>query len=165
MELYKYCKREHVPLKGTSGLLRIGTLYDYKKTDKYGEFVSDMHEGSKLISGTAMDLNANNFHLYPGLRGLINLDGGGSIGRVEVSNCTLMCPDMYIFLRPESIRVQNTSGGTWKRGMTRAIKSIPRVFSFAKYHGFLARALSSSDSLLSIMSRDLTYRLLTCIPQ
>lgn len=97
MELYKYCKREHVPLKGTSGLLRIGTLYDYKKTDKYGEFVSDMHEGSKLISGTAMDLNANNFHLYPGLRGLINLDGGGSIGRVEVSNCTLMCPDMYIF--------------------------------------------------------------------
>jgi hypothetical protein len=35
----------------TDGSLRIGTLYEYRKTDKYGELVGDADEGTKRLDG------------------------------------------------------------------------------------------------------------------
>ena len=97
MELFKYCKRAHVPIVHSKGAVLIGTLFDFRKTDKYGELIADQHEGSKAISGTATNLNAINVHLYPGLKGLINLSSGATIGQINVSNYTVSCQNMFVF--------------------------------------------------------------------
>ena len=79
------------------GAVLIGTLFDFRKTDKYGELIADRHEGTKHISGTAADLDATNTHLYPGLNGLINISGGGKVGQISVSNCTVACGNLFVF--------------------------------------------------------------------
>ena len=97
MELFKYCKRAHVPLAHSKGAVLVGTLFDFQKTDKYGELVADLHEGSKSISGTATNLNSANVHLYPGLKGLVSVGSGATIGRINVANYTVSCQNMFVF--------------------------------------------------------------------
>lgn len=97
MELYKYCKRDHLPLRGSSCSVRVGTLHDYRNTEKYGELISDIHEGSKIISGTVANLSKKNIHQYPNLGGIIELGESGSIGSLVMTNCTIISENMFIF--------------------------------------------------------------------
>lgn len=47
--LYKYIKRCHANSLLNEGILRIGTLYDYRKTEKYGTVIGDNEEGISRI--------------------------------------------------------------------------------------------------------------------
>lgn len=96
MDLYKYCKREHLPTKGGSSI-RVGTLFDYRRTDKYGELTSDSHEGSMKVSGEVSGIDARTIAKYPILQGLMNVEGEGKVGRVVFEDCTIESDDLYLF--------------------------------------------------------------------
>ena len=42
--LYKYLKKEHSEKLLRFGQFRIGTLFEYKNTEKYGEVIGDKQE-------------------------------------------------------------------------------------------------------------------------
>ena len=174
MELYKYCKRAHVPLNGTGGALRIGTLYDYRKTDKYGELTSDVHEGRKQTSGTALHLNAENIHLYPVLENLINIGASGRVGKLEVSNCTVGCPNMFVFSasqeysRSEHERWHEEEGydacyrinsaRLFFREISRVLGVRGRFLGFAPVHYVESFDLSSPDIHPALVKRQLIHQ-------
>ena len=97
MELFKFCRHEHMLSMKNAGSVRIGSLSDYRKTDKYGELVSDNFEGSKRLAGTISNINSENAHQYPGLEGLIGIEGGSTIGQLTVTNFVRSVPDLLIF--------------------------------------------------------------------
>lgn len=97
MELFKYCRREHMLALKDTGAVRVGSLSDFRKTDRYGELVSDDYEGSKKLAGTISNLNSENVHQYPGLKGLISIEGGGSVGLLTVTDFVHSVPDLLIF--------------------------------------------------------------------
>lgn len=104
MELFKYCKSEHRDMLLSSGCIRVGTLEDYRRTDKYGEMVSDQDEGKRIIGGSITGLSAENEHLYPGIAALrqsklINIDlrGGGSVRNLTIGKAILESPDLLVF--------------------------------------------------------------------
>ena len=51
MELFKYCKSEHMASMMDRGSARLGTLFDWRKSEKYGELVSDTSEGHTTLTG------------------------------------------------------------------------------------------------------------------
>jgi hypothetical protein len=57
MQLYKYCRGEHFRALKERGVVRIGTLADFRRTDRYGELTGDALEGSK--SPNAMVFSAS----------------------------------------------------------------------------------------------------------
>lgn len=97
MELFKFCRHEHFLSMKNSGSVRIGALSDFRKTDKYGELVSDDFEGSKKLAGTISNLTSQNAHQYPGLDGLIKVGGGSMIGQLTVTNFVHSVSDLLIF--------------------------------------------------------------------
>jgi hypothetical protein len=55
MELYKYCKTEHMNALMDSNTLRLGTVFDWRVSGKYGEMVMDSNEGTiTLHSGNVV---------------------------------------------------------------------------------------------------------------
>lgn len=54
MELYKYCRKEHMDSMLAHGGVRIGTLFDWRKAHKYGELVGDEHEGYTPLGGNVI---------------------------------------------------------------------------------------------------------------
>jgi hypothetical protein len=97
VELYKYCRQTHLHKLEVRGELRVGTLFDYRRTDKYGELTSDETEGTKKLGGSISELNAHNAHLYPGLAGLMQVEGEGKIGQLTVQNHTVGVGDLLVF--------------------------------------------------------------------
>jgi len=97
MELFKYCRGEHWKLMQSIGSVRIGSLRDFQRTDKYGELTSDTSEGSKRLAGTIENVNADNISSFPGLEGLIHIEGGGKVGKLVVNNYTRSVPNLLIF--------------------------------------------------------------------
>ena len=79
-----------------TGAARIGTLVDYRNAGEHGELVGDTLEGSKLLAGTILNLNAEKAKQFPGLEGLIEINGG-FIGTLEVSNYVRSIVDALIF--------------------------------------------------------------------
>ena len=50
MPLYKYLEKEHLESFFSTGLIKIGSLYGYRKAEEFGEFIGDKDEGlSKTI--------------------------------------------------------------------------------------------------------------------
>ena len=104
VELYKYCKAEHRAGMLSRGVFRVGTLHDYRRTDIYGELVSDEQEGKKVIGGNISQLSAETAHLYPGLEalrqaGLINIDfsSGTRIENLSIESAVSESPNLLIF--------------------------------------------------------------------
>ena len=97
MELFKYCRNDHMEAMFRFGTVRVGTLSDFRTQDKYGEHTADAKEGSKLMGGTIQNLNSENSKLYPGLRGLIELGEGGVVGTLNVSSFESTVTDALIF--------------------------------------------------------------------
>jgi hypothetical protein len=96
MELFKYCRREHMLALRDTGAVLVGSLSDFRKTEKHGELVSDNCEGSKSLTGTVSDITPESFHRYPALTGILEIRGG-YIGQVSMDNCRVMTPDLLIF--------------------------------------------------------------------
>jgi asparagine synthetase A len=62
MELFKYCKAEHADSMLTYGSARIGTLYDWRHSGKYGEWVSDTSEGHTVLTGNLIFYDPTHIH-------------------------------------------------------------------------------------------------------
>lgn len=58
MELFKYCKLEHMHGMLRHGSTRVGTLFDWRRSDCYGELVSDMNEGYTPCTGNIIFYDA-----------------------------------------------------------------------------------------------------------
>lgn len=99
MELFKYCRREYWYALNARGCVRVGSLHDYQRTDKYGELTADALEGSKRLAGTIYGVTEQNIASYPGLEGLIHIEGDGNIGieEVVVSNYVRSVPNLLVF--------------------------------------------------------------------
>lgn len=48
--VYKYMKRRHARSFFKEGLIRIGTLYDFRKEEKHGTEIGDKDEGTKTLT-------------------------------------------------------------------------------------------------------------------
>ena len=97
MKLYKYCSNTHGASFLSNGSLRIGTLYDFRNTEKYGKQVADRHEGSKKLAGEIRNLDAESHKTFPMLAGLVNIQGSGTVGKLIVTNHVVESPDLFVF--------------------------------------------------------------------
>ncbi len=64
MTLFKYLPKKYLEAFFIRGSVRIGTLYEYRKTEQYGEVVGDQDEGFEhtemtFASGAQVDLSEN----------------------------------------------------------------------------------------------------------
>lgn len=48
--LYKYLKKEHAHSLLSKGIIRLGTLYEYRNIEKHGSVIGDDTEGKKSAS-------------------------------------------------------------------------------------------------------------------
>lgn len=51
MELFKYCKSSHMESILENGSAKIGTFFDWRRTDAYGDLVTDPREGHTNLTG------------------------------------------------------------------------------------------------------------------
>ncbi len=72
MELYKYCQLDHMLAMKERGAVRVGALFDYRKTESHGEMVADGHEDNKVMSGTIHNLTPETLDKYPGLDRIVS---------------------------------------------------------------------------------------------
>lgn len=145
MELFKFCRHEHLLSMKNSGSVRIGTLSDYRKTDKHGELISDEFEGSKRMSGSISNINSENAHKYPGLEGLVKVEsGGGMTGQLTFNNCVFSVPDLLIFSATKEYSQQIHELWDKNEGYNSCYKIIsPRLFFRA-----ISEALGSNYNFL-----------------
>lgn len=96
MELYKYCKTEHLEKLLSSGGLRLGTLFDWRKNEKHGELVYDECEGYIQLKG---DIVFYDYRFIEDQRhiGTVNVQSVGENQVRHFKNEVLHTCDMYSF--------------------------------------------------------------------
>lgn len=97
MELFKYCSHEHWLAMKNSGSARIGLLFDYRETDKYGELTSYDPEWMNEPAESISNVNAKNIGNYPELERLVHVEGDGESGQIKVNEYTASLPNFLIF--------------------------------------------------------------------
>jgi hypothetical protein len=146
MELYKYCTSKNFDLVKSRGGVRIGSLSDYRRTDKYGELVGDALEGTKNISATVQDMRYADQRRFPGLRGIFELGPRGRTVGSWFNNVTVSSPDVLVFSASEvydkethalwresavyDVCYQIHSAKLFFRALTRALGDNYRFFGF-----------------------------------
>lgn len=98
MNLYKYCSRQWLEAFFRDGSLRIGTLYDWRNTEKYGECVGDEREGLFEIVGNLIffdpthkdefDIKSKVSELYVGVDGPVRTFRHE---RIQSKDCYAFC--------------------------------------------------------------------------
>jgi hypothetical protein len=100
MVLYKYMKKEFADLFFLTGSLRIGTLFDFRKTEKHNKAISDKREGTHqpFVSFGNLPLKAEEMptDLKGFLDGVIHMEPGSSISNGIISKL-IQSPDHYVF--------------------------------------------------------------------
>lgn len=97
--LFKYMRREHAARLLREGVLRIGTLHEYRNVERHGAHVGDAEEGSKGAKLTVPHLEANSAADLPEfVRGRIQIGLGTTL---EMVNTTFIVSedssDLFIF--------------------------------------------------------------------
>jgi hypothetical protein len=93
--LFKYMQKEHAKGLLYMGVVRIGTLYDYRKIEKYNAAIGDMGEGVKTIL-TKVDKLTDGSNEIPELfKDRIHL--AGHVLPHVVFNETQHSPNLYVF--------------------------------------------------------------------
>lgn len=54
MEVFKYCTKQNMDSMLLHGQIRIGTLFDWRRSHQYGELVGDQDEGYTRIGGNVL---------------------------------------------------------------------------------------------------------------
>lgn len=97
MVLYKYMKREYARLLLDDGVLRIGTLYDYRDIEKHGGVTGDDSEGKKSLR-MEIDNEVWEPQTQPDftkeaikLEGLLQLKNLNFVKIIESLDCYLFC--------------------------------------------------------------------------
>lgn len=97
--LYKYMKSEHAKMFLEDGLLRIGTLYDFKKNETFNDAVGDRREGLHFpfISFDEPRRIEDMTQTERGfVNNIINMSSGVSFSSVSVGR-TVTSSDYYIY--------------------------------------------------------------------
>jgi len=96
MELYKYCKREHMDLLLNKGSLRLGTLFDWRKRNQYGEMVFDESDGYTKITGNIVFYD-HSFVSDNLVVSTVSVEGSGTNELRHFKNELLQTNDFYTF--------------------------------------------------------------------
>jgi hypothetical protein len=97
MELYKYCKKEHMEAMLERGAARIGTVYGWRQIhQEYGELVVDESEGFTEVGGNVVFWDHRFVPDFLVESSLINKSSPGN-HHVEFKNSTFYTPDRYAF--------------------------------------------------------------------
>jgi len=117
MELWKYSSGPHAEKAVSAGVVRIGTLYDYRK-DEHGAMICDGREGIKIFSGTAVNLTERDIRGNDAFQMVVSADEGSTvqIGRLKMTDCRMERGDFYVFSAaasydPETHQAWNNSSG------------------------------------------------------
>lgn len=103
--LYKYLRRKHLNRFRNDGEMRIGTLYDFRKEERYGSVVGDSDEGTKILTTDGYHfLDTNDSATIPDwfkshFEKSIRIAPGGSLtihARAGVRT-RLTAPDRYVY--------------------------------------------------------------------
>ena len=97
--LFKYLKSKDANDFFRQGIIRIGTLYDYRKTERHGTVIGDHQEGLILEQEHYQNLTMqSNEDVPPFIRGRITVETGGMF---QVMNSTMglshQSPNFYIY--------------------------------------------------------------------
>lgn len=97
--LYKYLKKNHANLLLKKGSFRLGTLYEYRDEESYGQVIGDASEGTRLAYEEIDHVTRENQSKFS--KQFVNLEAEGS----GMSNLTLQVeqhsPDCYIYCTAE----------------------------------------------------------------
>lgn len=99
MELFKYTRREHFDSLSNSGAIRIGTLFDFRNTDRYGNQVGDQREGHAKFGGNFLNIRPGNNLVshHPALQGLVKIGEGVHIENLVLNDINVQSENLYIF--------------------------------------------------------------------
>lgn len=101
MKLYKYTQKEFVENFFDTGEIRLGTLSDFRKSEKYNVAIADTREGMrdhvKILSGTS-ELGSHSQNVNEMLSQMFNVQGGGKVF-FHNTKATLrtITPDIFIY--------------------------------------------------------------------
>jgi len=96
VNLYKFCRREHLDAFFSDGQIHLGTPRSYRAEEGGGSMVADPFEGVKRIRGEIPDLTAETIKKYPALSGIMAVRGGGRV-HIRLENIDVSYEDVYIF--------------------------------------------------------------------
>lgn len=82
--LYKYLKKEHAELLFDAGGIRIGTLYSFRKNEKFGDEIGDRGEGTDLGVWDVNDITLDQKTMPPQLNSLFSLGVNSKIRLSDV---------------------------------------------------------------------------------
>lgn len=102
--LYKFLKQKHALSFMQTGELRIGTLYKYRKCEKYGTEIGDQGEGSKRTVCVDSVDSATQVLAHPFLSNFIRVSPGAEV-RIHDALFTTQeeSKDLYIYSMTESL--------------------------------------------------------------
>jgi len=100
--VYKYLTSENAKSFLEDGYIKIGTLYDYREVEKYGEQIGDRHEGTKTEYSHDKEPKKGD-ELNPLEKKAIKVGPGFTVvnNRVEVKSSS---PDYYIYCVSDSYK-------------------------------------------------------------
>lgn len=97
MELFKYTRIEHENSLVQRGCIRLGTLFDYRKSDLHGGQIGDPREGTITYAGEFEQVTHELISDHPAFEGLIKLGAGATIGSLSIKNYTRSAGDLFVF--------------------------------------------------------------------
>lgn len=138
MEIFKYGKREHIESLISDGIIRIGTLFDFKNEEVHGQEIGDQKEGKLRIQGDIINNGpASNLARYQILRGFV--DGEGFVGRVVITDSDIVSPDLFIFSSASGFSVDALK--RWYRDPKAKYDACCRISSARLFCKALSRAI------------------------
>jgi hypothetical protein len=97
MDLFKYTRFEHEESLLLRGEVRIGTLFDFRRTELHGEQIGDVREGQVNLAGEFENVTHELTSNHPVLSTLIKQAPGAKIGSFKIDNLTFSCKNLYVF--------------------------------------------------------------------
>ena len=103
--IYKYMKKQHLRKFLKDGLIRIGTLYDFRDIEKHGDEIGDKDEGTKTLTTDGYHfIDSENIDTIPAwyrehFENTFKLNEGASlqIHARDGVRVRLTVPDRYVF--------------------------------------------------------------------
>lgn len=146
MELYKYSTSEHVNKLLRHGSVRIGTLYDFRDAEKYGNQIGDAAEGRIPMAGTLTNVTSQTIERHPILGRLVHLGEGSKIGFLTLENCSFHTENLYIFSASEGF--SHKALLSWHNDLFSRYDACYRILSGRLFFRTVSRAIADRAEFL-----------------
>lgn len=101
--LFKYMKSKYMDMFFASGSLKVGTIYDFRDTNKHAGLIGDASEGKKQLRNHIADETWNEHTQPEWSKGGISLSHGAQIRMVNSPITTIInSPDFYVYSTAEA---------------------------------------------------------------